>query len=59
MVKTKNSKRILAGYYITKINKLTGFDIATDNINAFKKGINQLTQQGNTQISPAKNNDDR
>lgn len=46
-------------HLITKINKLTGFDIATDNINVFKKGINQLVQQGNTQISPAKNNDDR
>lgn len=43
---------------ITRINRLTGFDIATDNIKVFKKGINQLTQQGNTQISPAKNNDD-
>lgn len=46
-------------HLITKINKLTGFDIATDNTNVFKKGINQLVQQGNTQISPAKNNDDR
>lgn len=46
-------------HLIRKINKLTGFDIATDNINVFKKGINQLVQQGNIQISPAKNNDDR
>lgn len=44
---------------ITEINKLTGFDIATNYINIFRKGISQLTQQENTQISPTKNNDDR
>lgn len=46
-------------HLIKRINKLTGFDIATDNINAFEKGISQLTQQGNTQILSAKNNEDR
>ena len=46
-------------HLITRINKLTGFDIATDKSNGFKKGISQLTQQKNIQISPVRNNDGR
>ena len=43
---------IIAGVYRGRLADI-------DNINAFKKGISQLTQQENAQISSAKNNYDR
>ena len=44
---------------ITKINKLTGFDIPTDNINAFKKGVTQLTQPTTHKYQQQNHNNDR